>query len=278
MGAVNERRADMMSIGRFSETTRLSVKALRLYDEMSLLTPETVDPSNGYRYYGQAQVPRAEAIRILRAVDMPLEQIGRVLDSAPAQRNELMAEHMDRLEADLAAQRQRLAAFTDLQEGRKQLMPYEVQEKELADTNVAAVSKEVNLKSIAGAIGEGFGTIMGTIGPEGMAPTGAPFVIYHDVIDEETSGKLEMCIPVAGLFDAGGPVESKQLPGGRAASTIHKGAYDEVAGAYHAISTWMADNGYEPAAPPAEIYLNDPTEVSVSEQLTEVVWGFRPAG
>ena len=41
----------LIAIGAFSRITRLSTKALRLYDEMRLLTPARVDPATRYRYY-----------------------------------------------------------------------------------------------------------------------------------------------------------------------------------------------------------------------------------
>ena len=62
------------------------------------------------------------------------------------------------------------------------------------------------------------------------------------------------------------------VKGGPVASTIHKGRYSEVGPAYHALTTWISDHGHTPAGPPREIYLNDPTQVSEDEQLTEVVW------
>ena len=73
---------DLLPIGRFSKATRLSVKALRHYDELGLLRPAFVDPSSGYRYYRPAQANQAEAIRILRSVEMPLEEIGELLADA----------------------------------------------------------------------------------------------------------------------------------------------------------------------------------------------------
>ncbi|MEX1271244.1 MAG: MerR family DNA-binding transcriptional regulator, partial [Acidimicrobiia bacterium] len=51
---------DLVPIGRFSRMSRLSIKALRLYDEQGLLRPARVDPSSGYRYYRLAQAKRAE--------------------------------------------------------------------------------------------------------------------------------------------------------------------------------------------------------------------------
>jgi hypothetical protein len=39
-----------MSIGEFARRSRLSPKALRLYNELGLLTPARVDDDSGYRY------------------------------------------------------------------------------------------------------------------------------------------------------------------------------------------------------------------------------------
>ena len=51
-------RKDLLSIGTFANMTRLSIKALRLYDQLGILQPLHVDPQSGYRYYGVDQVPR----------------------------------------------------------------------------------------------------------------------------------------------------------------------------------------------------------------------------
>ena len=72
---------NVVPIGRFSKMTRPSVKALRLYDEIGLLPPAHVDPSSGYRYYELGQANRAEAVRILRSVAMPLDEIRAVLET-----------------------------------------------------------------------------------------------------------------------------------------------------------------------------------------------------
>ena len=61
--------------------TRLSIKALRRYDELGLLAPAVVDPSSSYRYYTYSQANPAEAIRILRGLDVPLERIQELLES-----------------------------------------------------------------------------------------------------------------------------------------------------------------------------------------------------
>ena len=45
-----------VSIGEFARGSHLSVKALRLYDELGVLVPARVDEASGYRYYDAAQL------------------------------------------------------------------------------------------------------------------------------------------------------------------------------------------------------------------------------
>jgi DNA-binding transcriptional MerR regulator len=66
---------DLIPIGRFAQITHLSVKALRLYAKAGLLQPVNVDPESGYRYYLLSQAALAARIRLLRLVEMPLEEI-----------------------------------------------------------------------------------------------------------------------------------------------------------------------------------------------------------
>lgn len=71
--------AELLSIGRFSRLTGLSVGALRHYDEVGLLRPARVDEDTGYRFYEQEQLPQARAIQRLRALDLSLDEIRDVL-------------------------------------------------------------------------------------------------------------------------------------------------------------------------------------------------------
>jgi DNA-binding transcriptional MerR regulator len=70
----------MLKIGDFSRLGRVTVKALRYYDEIGLLKPVSIDPITGYRYYSSDQLPRLNRILALKDLDLSLEQIGRMLD------------------------------------------------------------------------------------------------------------------------------------------------------------------------------------------------------
>lgn len=100
----------LLTIGAFAKASRLSPKALRLYDRLGLLTPARVDPVTGYRLYAPDQLEQARLVAWLRRLGMPLARIRHVctLDAAPAAQ-EIRA-FWAQVEADTAARRD-LAAF-----------------------------------------------------------------------------------------------------------------------------------------------------------------------
>lgn len=101
---------DSLTIGAFAKASRLSPKALRLYDELGLLTPARVDPLTGYRHYAPDQLERARLVSWLRRLGMPLARIREVCAlSAPAAAREIRA-YWAQAEAAHGA-RQNLAAF-----------------------------------------------------------------------------------------------------------------------------------------------------------------------
>ncbi|WP_432185346.1 MerR family transcriptional regulator [Streptomyces tendae] len=101
---------ELLTIGAFAKASRLSPKALRLYDELGLLPPARVDPVTGYRRYAPEQVERARLVAWLRRLGMPLVHIRHVCSlDAGAAAGEIRA-FWARAEADTAARRD-LAAF-----------------------------------------------------------------------------------------------------------------------------------------------------------------------
>lgn len=268
----------LLPIGTFSKMTRLSIKALRLYDQLDLLSPAEVDPSSGYRYYRPGQANRAEAIRLLRGIDMPLDEIREVVDAPADVTTKLLDRHRDRLMERLGAQQKMIAFLNDLMDGKEQLMPYEITVKNVPAQTVAGLTKRVTHATVGAEIAGAFPTLMHSVMGGGAQPTGAPFIIFHDVIDEETDGDIEVCLPVSGGDAISGDVVVRDIAGGPVASTVHTGRYSEVGPAYHALLSWIADHGHATVDGPREIYLNDPNEVGEDEQLTEIQWPIDTGG
>lgn len=70
---------DLLTIGRFARLALVSVHTLRHYDEVGLLMPTEVDPVSGYRRYRRAQIRDARLIQALRGLDLPIEDVRRIL-------------------------------------------------------------------------------------------------------------------------------------------------------------------------------------------------------
>ncbi|MEV6839885.1 MerR family transcriptional regulator [Streptomyces sp. NPDC051133] len=98
-------RTEFLTIGAFARASRLSPKALRLYDELELLRPARVDPDTGYRYYAVAQLERARLVAWLRRLGMPLAEIRAVCALDPVDAARAVQAFWARVEAETAARR-----------------------------------------------------------------------------------------------------------------------------------------------------------------------------
>lgn len=101
---------ELLTIGAFARASRLTPKALRLYDELGLLPPAHVDPHSGYRLYHPDQLDRARLVAWLRRLGMPLARIRTVCELGPAEAAAEVAAYWTAVEAETKA-RGELAAF-----------------------------------------------------------------------------------------------------------------------------------------------------------------------
>ncbi|MGW2088001.1 MerR family transcriptional regulator [Streptomyces sp. NPDC001880] len=100
----------LLTIGAFAKASRLSPKALRLYDELGLLPPTRVDPVTGYRLYAPELLEQARLVAWLRRLGMPLARIRQVCALEPAAAAQEIRAFWAQAEADTAARRD-LASF-----------------------------------------------------------------------------------------------------------------------------------------------------------------------
>jgi DNA-binding transcriptional MerR regulator len=197
MSNVDETRSvELMSIGAFAQRTRLSPKALRLYDELGLLTPARVDESSGYRYYDARQLDQARLVAALRRLDMPLAEIKAVLelDSGPAA--DRIAAYWASIESEHAARRKLAAYLVDRTNGKRSVM-YEVMTREVPARSLLCLKRNVLGLDRAWAFGKEFIALMQSHPlPRLEVPAGATFCIWWSEVSEDSDGPLEWCRPV----------------------------------------------------------------------------------
>ena len=94
------------TVNKLAGLAGVSVRTLHHYDEIGLLKPAFTG-ENRYRYYGEEELLRLQQILIHRAMDIPLSEIGALLDAPGFDRLEALRRQRERLEE----QAQRLAGM-----------------------------------------------------------------------------------------------------------------------------------------------------------------------
>ena len=68
------------SIGEAAKAVRTTTETLRHYDRIGLVKPSKKDEWTKYRYYTEQDLVRLNTVRALQLMDLPLQEINRVLD------------------------------------------------------------------------------------------------------------------------------------------------------------------------------------------------------
>lgn len=184
-----------MTIGEFARRSRLSPKALRLYDDLGLLTPKRVDEASGYRFYSEAQLDRARLIVALRQLDVPLVEIGDLLDLSPHQAADRLIALWEQAEQRHASQRDLVAVLAHRLKGLTP-MTYDVATREIPRRHVLCLKRNVDPDG-AWALGKEFIGILRTHPmPRLDGRAGAAFSIFWGEVSADSDGPVEWCRPV----------------------------------------------------------------------------------
>ena len=268
---------DLLSIGTFADMSRLSIKALRLYDELGILRPLHIDPQTGYRYYGVDQLPEARMIRNMRDMDMPLATIRRLLAVLPvsqAQAELLVHQHLEQRQRQLEQIKVLARQFTQQLKPEANTMNLEVTVREIPTQQIISITRHHKVNGLSDQLQKDCGALFTLAQEMGVTPVGAPFGIYHSAINEQEDGPIETCIAVQGRAEGKGNIEAKQLEGGKAACVVITGEqchYPELLAGYDTAADWIQKNGFETAGPPREVWYTGPGP----DAKWEIIWLFK---
>ncbi|MBQ2953610.1 MAG: MerR family transcriptional regulator [Clostridia bacterium] len=114
-----------MTIGEVSRLSGVTIRTLRHYDRIGLLTPTEVSPA-GYRLYDEAALRRLHTILLLRETGLPLESIRRLLAHPAASPARLLALQTQLLTMQRAHIDHLLALTRELQEKGMEHMDFSI--------------------------------------------------------------------------------------------------------------------------------------------------------
>ena len=187
---------DEMGIGEFASRSRLSARALRIYDELGLLAPTRVDEDSGYRFYEPGQLKQARLIASLRQLHFPLAEIKAILPLEPAQAAERVRQFWAATESKHSSLRALATYLIDELSGKRSVV-YEVKTREIPERSLLCVKRNVTGEKAAWAFGKEFIALLRHYKfPQIEGRAGAFFQILWGEVSDDSDGPIEWCRPV----------------------------------------------------------------------------------
>lgn len=251
----------MFRIGEFSALARVTVVALRHYDDLGLLKPSFVDSFTGYRYYTLDQLPRLQRILALKDLGLSLEQIGAWLETSISTDDllRLLRLKQAELQTQIDTEQARLKRLETriqfiISEGT---MPqYEVTLKGIAPMFVISERRTVpDVSAMAHFSRE----VAQRVADSPFQRLGSPIHIYHHIGYRQQDLDVEIAVPVAADDSVSRDLVRELPPYKAVASLVYVYSPEAIQQAYHEIGQWIQTNKYEVGGRVREIMLGDST-------------------
>lgn len=265
---------NLMTIGRFSSLSRLSVRMLRHYDTHGVLVPADIDPTSGYRRYAARQLVDASDIRNLRDVGFGVSAIGVLLAArgTPQWSQALLLQRETLVEEHRAAQG-RVTLITRLLDQGDLTMSITLNRTAVPAMTLVTLRGTVPTYADEGQL---WGAMMPLLGAQAITPVGPCGVIEHDDQYTEHDVDLSVFFPVAPGTRAEAPLEILDLPGRDCVVAQVRGSYDQISEAHDLINARIASEELvvrsdgSVGSKAFNLYLTTPDQVSEDELVTEV--------
>ncbi|HUY09258.1 MAG TPA: MerR family transcriptional regulator [Candidatus Dormibacteraeota bacterium] len=265
-----------LSSGEFTRRSRLSAKALRIYDQIGLLRPAEVDPSNGYRRYRVEQLPTARLIAMLRGVDMSLAEIGWLLADL-GRDHELAGQrlnlHLSELEARHTSRRTLVRHISAILREEERPM-FTIQTRHVPGRRVMSIQRRLRAFETDAFVREAKQLFAEHL--RGARPTGPFSLIFHGIVDYDSDGPLEATLACLNQVEPTELIGIRTEPAhDQALTTITKAewAYPAILAAYDAVA-----RSAEVAARPGsrlscrEVYLAEPDAITDDELICDIAF------
>ncbi len=266
----------LLTSGEFARQTRLTVKALRIYDEIGLLRPVDVDTSNGYRRYSAGQVRTAQLIKMLRGADLSLAEIGLFLDDLGNGSDEA-AKRLDRhlidLEARHTGHRFLIRHIHAILREEEHSM-FTIQTRHVPAQRVMSIQRRLRANETDAFVNEAKSAFASHLG--GAEPTGPFILIFHGVVDYESDGPVEAVLGCADAVQATDLIGIRTEPAHEEAfTTITKAqwAYPAILAAYDAVACSPEASGRPRSRLSCrEVYVAEPGAIEDDDLVCDIAF------
>jgi DNA-binding transcriptional MerR regulator len=259
----------MLRIGDFSQLAQISVRTLRLYDEMDLIKPARVDPFTDYRYYTVEQLPRLNRILALKDLGFALDDIKRMLTGKldAAELQAMLEQRQHEIDQQIREEQQRLTRVAErLRQIKREGQPplYDVRLKSVEGYAIAGIRRTVaQLSDMPETRNKILTTLYATLNKQ-LPPRhtlGTELALYHNTEYSDTEIRMELAVMLEPKTAAALQTHDldgatlRVLPPTEAAVTVFHGPIPDVAIAICALYGWMGEHGYASNGPMRELHV-----------------------
>lgn len=143
----------------------------------------------------------------------------------------------------------------------------EVQLVETKPMNILITRQMVSSDDYVAGYGKYFGRLYERIASEKLTLLGSPMTIYHSPEYNPAGNDTEFAIPIKEAVKG-----TRDLPGDLCAKSQLKGSYSELTSVYAKLREWVENEGFELVKPPYEVYITDPIQAAVPEDIVTEVY------
>ena len=251
----------MLTIGRFADVSGLTVKALRYYDETGLLAPAHVDTGTGYRYYDPSQVASAVTIRQLRALELPLDEIRKVLGADAVTLRDHLGAHSYRVGAETHDKFMLQIEVEALVAGGGEPLVVDVGEQ--PELRLAQQIRTLHQDAVAEGITAIARSVARWLHERGDEPVGPPTAVFRGGGGREQQHLVEAGLPVAPEVEGDDDVAISVYPEGQAVTYRYSGDFARLHTVAQRFIATVLSQGHQVSQPIRIAYSADSTALLV---------------
>ena len=269
MGCKEKTPDKLYKIGMFAGMNRVTIKALRYYDDQSLFKPAYVDEENGYRYYVLSQIADLHQILALRDMEFTIDEIKKI--QSGMSEKDLLSKKKNYILKEIAQLTTKLAKVESYLSDDHIDPSNHVLIKSIPEVIVATMRVTVESYDALFTLMPQMGAEMERLGCVCQMPEYC-FTHYLEPGYKEEQILIETCEAVVEAKEDSDLVKFKTFAEVQEAACIfHKGSYETIPQSYKEVLKYIEENGYEICGNTRESYIDGAwNKESAQDWLTEI--------
>ncbi|GEM45100.1 MerR family transcriptional regulator [Deinococcus cellulosilyticus] len=257
----------MFKIGEFARITGVTLRTLRHYDEMGLLSPSRLS-DNDYRVYTASDLQKMQQILSLRDLGMPLDRIRHITEGLSREDFLiLLREHRAALQQELEQLQTRISR---LEHRLQEVHMYSPEIRSIPSRFVLSTQGTAqDYQHVTAPMNALWDRLCKHVEQHPVERTGPDTVIWYGDYGDMEAFTLELVFPVAAESPVAEGIRCYlQEATPEMAVVLHKGSYENLGDAYAALATFLEKENYERTGHMREVYLH--FDQDEREHLTEI--------